>query len=518
YQPRQDLTIAWRSGMAHLLADGFDEVASQAVIRKNDKTFMREARREALSGLRDFLTKIPHGIGVLVCGRDHYFDNEQEISSALSIGGKHCKVFRLGEFTEEGVTQFLTKNGVVQKLPDWLPRKPLLLGYLIHRDLIKEIMSIDGSLGFAHAWDTFLKKITEREADLESSTMEAQTLRAVMERLSLLVRERSSGTGPITGTDLSTAFSVETEQAAGEGVLAQLQRLPGLTERDQDPGARSFVDEDMLAALQGSGFYRSILENFKSDTTKPIAELSQKAITMAVYLLARDGYKASTLVSITLSRYRQKNTGPGSNQLLSDLVMVTIGMAIHEELSYVDFNGVELDSAIIGRLSFEEISIKGISFRDCIISELIINNIEVQAHVSFQNCLIHKVAGIANASGLPLSMFTNCFIDGFDQMDTTTAVLQLNLPAQLKALITVLRKLYKQAGGGRKMNALYRGITQPKVTEYIEGVVSLLEAEGLVFTTNEIVHPVRKQAARVDRILVAPSLSLDPIVKSVLAL
>jgi hypothetical protein len=239
---------------------------------------------------------------------------------------------------------------------------------------------------------------------------------------------------------------------------------------------------------------------------------------MAVYLLAREGYKASTLVSIVLSRYRQKNAGVGSNQLLSDLAIVTINMAIQEELSYVDFNGIELDSAIIGRLSFEEISLKGISFRDCIISEVIINNIGIEGDVCFHNCLINKVAGIANESGMPSAIFVNCAVDVFDQMDTTTAVLQLNLSPPLKALITILRKLYKQAGGGRKMNALYRGITQPKVTEYIERVVNLLEAEGLVVTTNEIVHPVRKQAGRVDRILVAPSLSLDPIVKSALAL
>lgn len=518
YAPREDLTIAWRSGMASLLLDGFDEVAAQAVIRKDNKTFMRTARREALSGVRDFMTKVPAGIGVLICGRDHYFDNEQEIASALSISSKRCQVFRLGEFTDEGVRKFLEKNGIKQTLPDWLPRKPLLLGYLIHRDLINEIVNIDGAAGFSYAWDTFLTKISEREATLESSTMEAQTLRAVMERIAFSVRERPSGTGPVTGSDLSNAFSVETGQSAGEGVLAQLQRLPGLTQRDQDPGARSFVDEDMLAALQGGAFYRLIKENFKSYNTKPLAQLDAKAISMAVYLLNLDGYQSSTVISVALGIFRQKSPTNGVGQVLADTVMAALNMAVSEGLPAVDFNGLNIDSAIIGRLNFEEIVVKGIGFKDCIIEDLLINSDAAKSDVMFSGCLINQVVGIADKSGLPSNMFVNCDIERYDKMGTTNAVLQLNLSSQLKALITILRKLYKQAGGGRKMNALFRGITQPHVLDYIERVVQVLEAEGFVFITNDVVHPVRKQANRVEKILVAPSLSLDPVVAKVIAL
>ncbi|WP_143241210.1 NACHT domain-containing protein [Alcaligenes phenolicus] len=519
YSPREDLTIAWRSGLATLLLDGFDEVAAQSIIRKDDKTFMRAARREALTGVRDFLSKIPAGIGIFICGRDHYFDDEGEISSALSIGSKVCKVFRLGEFTEDGVREFLSRYGISKELPDWLPRKPLLISYLIQKGLIDEIIKIDGAAGFGYAWDAFLTKITEREADLESATMEAQTLRAVMERLASSVRGRSSGTGPITGTDLSDAFYAETGQSAGEGVLAQLQRLPGLTQREQDPGSRSFVDEDMLAALQGSAFFRLINENFKNKNLVPIAELSAKAVTMTTFLLKREGYQTSTLISVAQSLNRQSSGGGGHDaQALADLTSVILSMAAQEDLQEVDFRGIEISSAIFGNINLEDIVVQGLTLNDCLISDLTVSAGSMIGGVNFHNCLIVRAIGIADERGLPAGIFMNCTVENYDDMTTNNAVLQSTLPEQMKALMTVLRKLYKQAGGGRKMTALFRGIPRNQVFEYVERVVRTLEAEGFVSITNDIVHPVRKQTARVEQILAAPSLSGDPVVKKILKL
>lgn len=515
YSPREDLTVAWRSGMANLLLDGFDEVAAQSIIRKDDKTFMREARREALTGVRDFLSKVPAGIGVLICGRDHYFDDEAEISSALSISGKKCKVFRLGELTESGVREFLDKNGVSKELPDWLPRKPLLLGYLIQKDLIGEVTKIDGSVGFGHAWDTFLTRITEREAGLESATMEAQTLLSVMERLAFSVRGRSSGSGPITGTDLSDAFFAETGQSAGEGVLAQLQRLPGLTQREQDPGSRSFVDEDMLAALQGKAFHKLVVDNFKDNYSLPIAELSAKAVSMSVHLLKRDGYQTSTLISVAQSLSRQSSSKPQDYQALADLTSVIIGVALQEGLQEVDFRGLEISSATFGRMNLDDVVVQGLTLRDCLISELTVNADSITGGISFHNCLVVRAIGIADERGLPRDIFLDCTVENFDDMATNNAVLQSNLPAQLKALMTVLRKLYKQAGGGRKMASFFRGITHHGVADYVESVVRTLEVEGFVTIANDIVHPVRRQAARVEQILAAPSLSTDSLVRKI---
>ena len=230
YRPLEDVVVAWRSGMCCLLLDGFDEVASQTVVRTDNKLFMREARRKALQGVRDFTQALPHGVGVFLCGRDHYFDTVSELASSLGVPLNRCKIVDLAEFSEESANEFLKRNGVTQRLPSWLPKKPLLLSYLLRNNLFEQILQIDGSKGFGFAWDAFLDRISDREAALPGAAMEATTVRAVLERLADSVRSKSSGTGPITGGDLASAYQTETGQSAGDTVLTQLQRLPGLAQ------------------------------------------------------------------------------------------------------------------------------------------------------------------------------------------------------------------------------------------------------------------------------------------------
>jgi hypothetical protein len=193
-------------------------------------------------------------------------------------------------------------------------------------------------------------------------------------------------------------------------------------------------------------------------------------------------------------------------------------MALQEGLQEIDFRGLEILSATLGKINLEDVIVQGMTVRDCLISELIVSAEGMAGGITFHNCLILRAVGIADERGLPREIFVDCKVENFDDMATNNAVLQSNLPAQMKALMTILRKLYKQAGGGRKMASLFRGITQRQVSDYVERVVKTLEAEGFVSITNDIVHPVRKQAARVEHILAAPSLSADSVVQKIRAL
>lgn len=518
YTPREDLVIAWRAGMTDLLLDGFDEVASQTVIRTDDKNFMKDARKKALQGVRDFTSKTPHGTGLFICGRDHYFDTFQELTYTLGIGQKNHIIVQLDEFTEEGVDEFLKRNGIALQLPDWLPRKPLILAYLAGKDLIQEIISIDSSQGFGYAWDTFLDRICQREASLEKSAIDPITLRNVMERLANIVRSKSSGTGPITGSDLSEAYNLETGQAAGEGVLAHLQRLPGLTQRDSDPGSRSFVDEDMLAALQGSAFARMILSEDPSTRSNPISEISEKAISMASHMLIRQETLPQTLITVCDRISRGKSTDKGAAQVIADCCMIAVHMASIQEQTSIDFRGLSIDSASLGRINLEEVDISNLEVRNSIIKEVVLPVSINERKIKFYNCFISKLSGVANEAAMPAENFSGCDVGEFDDMSTNSAVMRLPISPQVKALLSILRKLYKQAGAGRKISALSRGITNAEVAQYINPVLSALEAHKFITVFNKVVHPVRKQAGRVEVILSAPTFNNDPLVESVMNL
>ncbi|SFW27841.1 NACHT domain-containing protein [Luteibacter sp. UNCMF366Tsu5.1] len=513
YTPREDLVVAWRAGMCCLLLDGYDEVAAQSLVRTDNKNFMREARRHALTGVRDFTQKLPASVGVFICGRDQYFDSDSELMTALGISGRKGLVVDLGEFDESSANEFLARNGVAETLPDWLPRKPLLLSYLLRENLFEEILSIDGSKGFAYAWDSFLTAICAREAALDRSVMEAETVRSVLERLAFAVRAKPSGTGPITGIDLAEAYTQETGQAAGEGVLAQLQRLPGLAQRDAEGGTRSFVDYEMLAALQGSAFAHHVLTGFRSASISPLAALSLRAQEMAAYILAKSNADLNTLVGVVTQLLRGSATDSRAAQNAADCLAVAIRIAVVSETSDIDVRNAVIDGALIESVALDEVTLRNVSFRNCIISELRLGERAESDHAKFSGCLISRVVGASSRGGVPISLVSlDCQIDEFDDVSTNNAVLKLDVPPQVKALLTILRKLYKQAGGGRKIAAFSRGITRADVLAHVEPVLAILLRHQFISVFNSVVHPVRRQSGRVAAILASPMLADDPII------
>jgi hypothetical protein len=515
--PRENLTVAWRMGIAVLLIDGFDEVASQAVARITNRNFMRDARAEALQPVRDLLSKLRGGVGALVCGRDHYFDSLRELAHSLGLHGKPFSVIRLGEFTEDQAAKFLKRHTGDASLPDWLPRKPLILGYLAHRRLLKDILEIDASRGFGFAWDSFLRLVCEREAAHDRAVMDAETVRHVLERLACDVRATSSGTGPITGVELAEAYRLEAGEAAGEGVLMQLQRLPGLTPRDQDPSSRSFIDEDFLSALQGSALARIVLEGAAGFAVKGwLAGLTKNGIAMAAHLIRQTGGDASTALIAALRIASGPDGSSVDKQAAADAVMV--GIEIARDLGSLDCRSVVLEGMHLGSIDLEEITLHNLFIRHCIIDEVLVGARSAESNVRITACLLMQVHGVPSAEGLPPEIFQDCTGESYDDASTNAAVMRLKLPPAMKALVTVLRKLYLQAGGGRKLAALHRGLSSPEISGHIDDVVRILVNEGVLSVTNGIAHPIRRQAARVHRILAELAVSTDPVVNKVLRL
>jgi hypothetical protein len=169
----------------------------------------------------------------------------------------------------------------------------------------------------------------------------------------------------------------------------------------------------------------------------------------------------------------------------------------------------------LGMIDLEDIIIDRLEVRHALVNEVILGQGSLESSITFRNCIINRVSGVASEEGLPTRMFIDCEVSEFDDMSTNTAVLRSPLSPPMKGLITVLRKLYMQAGGGRQINALKRGISQGAILESIDDVLRILEGENLIIVSNAIAHPVRRQTHRIRQILSAPNLSTDPIVLKV---
>jgi hypothetical protein len=442
FTPREDLVTAWRAGFVLLLLDGFDELAAQVVARAENVNFMREARADSLAGVRDLISNTPSGTGLLVAGRDHYFDDMPELVRSLGLATKRLRVLRLWEFTEEQAVTFLKKRRAHESLPDWIPRKPLLLGYLAHTGLLEDILRIDGSSGFGSAWDQFLDMICAREAAHGRTVMDPETLRRVLERLACEVRATSSGNGPITGRELAEAYRLETGQPAGEGVLMQLQRLPGLAQREQDPGARSFIDEDLLAALQGSAVSRLVLEGTKGIADRSwMHALPRKALGMAAFKLSAQNAVAGTVLAATR---RPASAREPLGQLAADYVEIALEMLREDDV--LDCDGLALSEVTLGTINLEDARVDNLYIDNSIVDEVVLGARGINSRLSVKKCTVRLVSGVPSADGLPAGMFTGCEVLLFEDMSTNAAVMRTELAPTLKALLSVLRKLYLQAG------------------------------------------------------------------------
>jgi hypothetical protein len=194
---------------------------------------------------------------------------------------------------------------------------------------------------------------------------------------------------------------------------------------------------------------------------------------------------------------------------------VAIAFEVAREEGYLDCRGITLEGVALGILDLEEMKVDNLTIRDCMIEEVILGERGIGAAIEIRQSVIQRVSGVASEAGLPSRIFDGCEVETFDDLSTNAAVIRSDLPPPVKALVTVLRKLYMQAGGGRQLGALKRGIPSGSVLEAIDEVVQILASEGVVSVYGNVAHPVRRHTARVRTILDSPHLSADPIVARV---
>ena len=130
FAPPESLVRAWRAGLAIVLLDGFDEIATAGWAGKTKR--LRDLRYRSMELIRGFIREGPRTTGFLVAGRAHFFDSAKEMASSLGVAAD-CTYLDLSEFTEDQVRTYLKKVGWDQPIPDWVPSRPLLLGYLASR-------------------------------------------------------------------------------------------------------------------------------------------------------------------------------------------------------------------------------------------------------------------------------------------------------------------------------------------------------------------------------------------------
>jgi len=505
-QPHQ-LVRAWRSGEAHVILDGFDEVFAPGWASGSRPLI--DVRRRSVELVWRFMKDTPQSSGIITAGREHFFDDLKEMKSHLGLPS-NAVIASATDFTEEQVQQYLRNREWQAALPEWLPRRPLIIGYLAGRRLF----AIAEDLAYSdpgQGWHRLLAAICTREARADAG-IDDIAVRAIVERLASLARRRSNGLGPLEFQDLVTVFRDLRGYLPDEGAYSILQRLPGLRVNDSQTNTRMFIDDDFVDAARAGDLHRWLLDPDPKKISEAFLNWTNLlgATGMAVLRCqVEESGLDSPSVKTALSRLSRAQ---GTDGMQADLIRLLFTMGTSPS-SHMTVANLHVPSVYLA----ETCDASNVTFVGCLIDSLDLSDVEGAQHLpSLSRCSIDVIEGVTGIDELAAERITDCDIGSFtDSTENMAAILRLDLSDHTTMMLTILRKIFVQSGRSRKESALYRGSLTMAQRELIPDVVKRLQSEGVIRKSRQkdTTHweANRTMRRRVTSILDSPTTSRDQL-------
>lgn len=491
------LIATWRSGNVTLLLDGFDElVPTRWVGGARD---LKQVRKQALEPVRRLISETPSGSGIVIAGRPQYFGTTEELSEALGL--ETPLVLELQDFDAAQVEKFAGDVGI----PDWMPTRPLMLRF--YTSIAPDRPELAASPG--PGWRELLSQVAAREADRIGS-LTREIMKRLICRVATAARASGDALGPITIDEMRRAFADICGYDPEEEGLQLLLRLPGLissTSADTEE-VRRFIDVDFADAAYGEDLARYLAAPYdthplSSAITWNVAsgELSSE---VAADVLAHQGFEPGHL------RFAiKKRMGDGH---FDAVLLDAARTADRFNAPFERGDNILISEAIVSSLqvlgSADHVS-NG-QYNDCIIDYLDLTELEdAGTFPTFRSCLIGHIDGWREVPKRYAAHFIDCEVASFSgTFGTTDGLLTAGSTIDDSIALTILKKIYKQKGSGRKLSALSRGLP-PHEKGRVGSVLSALESTDLVRRVPkgniELFVPVPKYRQTVSRILEAPA-------------
>ena len=486
------------------LLDGFDEIGSRPW-SENKKT-LELLRKHALQGVKDLISKT--GAGCLISGRDHYYNSDQEMYTALGLSKESTLIAKCkSEFSYDEFTNYLEINKISVTLPNWLPKKPLVLktiGSLSAEQLTNLFeSSIGDEIGF---WFEFIDAMCERDSKIHA-ILDPETVKQVLIRLASITREKAHNFGPLTEAEVMNVFHEVTGTYPNEQSTVMLQRLPGLGRVSSETSDRNFVDTFILDGLRALDLSEKVQAGDQklADLTwlNPLQHLGVSVLSHTI----KTNHSASAFINHSKNSLHRNKPNKVS---ISD----TISALSKANIEKLDFNKIIFEEPHFGHLSFEESSICNIEFKDGIFESIALGKIDPEG-VTIRNSHIESLSGVSSSTGLP-SWIIDCDISHYESIDTLTAIKNSGLSKAQTILVSILIKVFRQAGNGRLEHTLTKGLTHVD-KKSLGLVIRYLVSNGYLETSKDkgeaIYKPVRKFQGRVEKILIELDRSSDDIWK-----
>lgn len=506
FPDEKSLISAWRAGACILLLDGFDEIVPVRWL--GSASDLRNVRWEALAPVRRLVEESPKDVGVVLSGRSQYFSSDREMREALGLSAASIAL-TLSNFNEQQVEDYLRRAGVTWSLPDWLPSRPLLLGYLVTAGGLDSLNNGNDTTQAA-AWRSMFSAICTRESKMFTA-VRPDTIRQIIARVATLARSQGNTTGPVSMDLMRQAFvDVNNRQPDAEG-LQVLLRLPGLASPSVSTGEddRIFVDQDLADTAYGEDLASHLVSPYSehplADQASWVSASSDLGVAVTANAVNEHGITGKAVLAVATQRQNANKL----DAVLADVLRVAEELGGLETATKSSFTveGVIFDQLTLGA---DHSIFARVNFVDCVIQVLDMAAVDSVADLSyFRGGIVGHVEGMTALPDWLGSRFTDVDIEQFAiGSHTTSGILQLKLPSDLRIALTILKKVYAQKGSGRKESSLFRGLDSSTKQE-VPSVISRLIADGWVsretFGTTVSYLPVKGKRSAALRALENPA-------------
>ena len=491
------------------LLDGFDEIGTQSW--STDVKVMQQNRANSVCAVKDLVTNVQGG--VLIAGRDYYFNSDSEMCSCLGLNPNDTIILECNsEFGESEIIDFIRENvgedgpEQLQQLPMWLPRRPLVIQLLLKYagDIFTVEHALDDVCSF---WYVFLTKICQREAKIYAA-LNPDVIQNVLISFANKTRTSKQNMGPITFAELSDAFYEVTGLTPSDETSIMLQRLPTLGRVSADSPDRQFLDSFILNGLRAEG----IIQLSKSWNPKILAEtwnfpLDRTGLSILAAYIELDLSRMDSFLELA-----RRATNAGNNVLASDIVAAICLL----DTPLIDFKDLFIKDGHFSFLSFEEKEVQRLSIQSALIEKLDLTNAKLSESIRLNDCIISTAYGIASHDSLKTNNhFSSCVVESVEPLATATLIKKARLSEPQKICVGMLKKIFLQQGAGKKESTLIRGTGTSVNKTLCEDILRIMIDEKLVYKhkgdEGQIYSPERGETSRVRKILSDLTLSTDSL-------
>ena len=494
---KDSLVRSISKGNHPILLDGFDEIGSQSW--SGDVVRLSEIRKGSLEGVRDLLEECKSN-GVLITGREHYFNTDKEMLECLGLSGNEVMIVRCPiEFNEAELHQYLKERIVVSDFPAWLPRKPLLCQLLTRIEDKKLDSLLSNDQGEVEFFEQMLDAICMREAKIHP-TIFKDSLKDILLEISTLSRLKNSDIGLIKPSEISEIFEKVTGSAPIDESAIVLQRLPYLGRSGSDSGDRVFIDTyavDGLRALAQVNYFFTKNEDIQKQLWRhPLQNFGYKILGSKI---------RNNEESIKYFKHLSDRGNPVST---CDFIG-----AIIQEGDNFNFRSISINKGRFSDLDLSGKIIKNLDINYSEIGNLVIEDTDA---INFQidNCIIEKVIGITSREGFP-EFITNTESSLYENVLTVSRISELDIEGKYKTLLSILKKLFFQPGKGRKEEALLRGTEKYWDEKVATKILTFMMNEKMLdkFKGDDgwVYFPTRSKTHRARAIMSKLANSKDPL-------